>query len=123
MDSLCKDIYVEACGKITNANIFTPNDDGVNDFYYFFDSDVCDSSNIKIVIYNRWGQEFYRYPFNELYSANDTSKYFKSTKIYTHKYWNGFSYNIGPQKADNGIYFILIESPYERKTKSITLVR
>jgi hypothetical protein len=123
VDSLCKDIYVEECGKITNANIFTPNDDGVNDFYYFFDSKVCDSTNIKIIIYNRWGEEFYRYPFNELYKSNETSKYFKPTKFYTHKYWNGFSDNIGPKKADDGVYFILIETPYERKTKTITLIR
>ncbi len=124
VDSLCKDIYVEECGKITNANIFTPNDDGVNDFYNFFDSKVCDSTTIKIIVYNRWGEEFYRYPVNELYRAYDTSKYaIKYTKFYTYKYWNGFYFNTSHQKADDGVYFILIETPYEHKTKTITLLR
>jgi hypothetical protein len=123
VDSLCKDIIVEKCGKTSNANIFTPNNDGINDFYYFFDSEVCDSTAIKIIIYNRWGQEYYRYPINELYTANETNNFFTPTKLYTYKYWNGFSYNIDSQQADEGIYFIVIETPYERKTTTITLSR
>jgi hypothetical protein len=123
MDSLCKDIFIEECGKITNANIFTPNEDGVNDFYYFFDSEVCDSTKIKIVVHNRWGAECYRYPFNELYSANKSSFGYIPTRFYTYRYWNGFLYNIDHEKADDGVYFIVIETPYERKTKTITLIR
>ena len=116
-------IYVEECGKISNTNIFTPNDDGVNDFYYFFDAEACDSSLVKITIYNRWGEEVYRYPFNELYTNNEARPYFIQTKFYSYRYWNGFLYNIGPKKADNGVYFITIETPYERKSKAITLMR
>ncbi len=123
-DSLCKDIYANECGKITNANIFTPNDDEANDLFNFFETQACDSTKIEITVYNRWGEVFYHYPEYGMYELNKPqTQYFKPTKFYTYKYWNGFFYNLGPDKADDGVYFILIETAYERKTKTITLIR
>ena len=42
------------CGK---PNVFTPNADGLNDFLYINFGDVVD--NVRIDIYNRWGQMVY----------------------------------------------------------------
>ena len=123
-DSICKDFFVYDCGKITHANIFTPNEDKTNDLFYFFETESCDSSKINITIYDRWGQVHYHYPEYGLYQLNEPqTQYFIPTRFYTYKYWNGYFNNLGPDKAVNGVYFVVIETPNERKTKTITLIR
>ncbi|MCT4664022.1 MAG: gliding motility-associated C-terminal domain-containing protein [Flavobacteriales bacterium] len=39
-------------------NIFTPNNDGINDYFYFPFGDF--QENMSVEIYNRWGQEIYK---------------------------------------------------------------
>ncbi|MBL7917068.1 MAG: gliding motility-associated C-terminal domain-containing protein [Bacteroidia bacterium] len=124
VDSICKDIYVNECDRISEFNIFTPNDDNVNDLLYFFEGNSCDSSKISITIFNRWGQVYYRYPILGLFELNEPiSDHFKPTKAYTYKYWNGYFNNLGPKQADPGVYFIIIETPSIRKSRSVTLIR
>ncbi len=38
-------------------NVFTPNSDGMNDYFYLNFGDVTD--NVRLRIYNRWGQMVY----------------------------------------------------------------
>jgi hypothetical protein len=124
VDSVCKEIYVHKCDRISEANIFTPNDDNVNDLLYFFDGNPCDTNSIRISVFNRWGQIYYHYPILGLFELNEPiSDHFKPTKFYTYKYWNGYLNNLGPKQADPGVYFIIIETPSIRKTKTVTLIR
>ena len=49
-------------GPFRPANVFTPNGDGVNDFFYMPDLplDFCDHKFAGIVIYSRWGQQVFQ---------------------------------------------------------------
>lgn len=49
--------------RIVPPNVFTPNGDGMNEFFYF---DPYYNSNIEIYIYNRWGLEVFSSPNYEL---------------------------------------------------------
>ncbi len=77
---------VERCSDcLFIPNAFTPNADGLND--YFGIISLCDISNFSIKIYNRWGQA--------VFTSNDVN--FR---------WNGL------QKADFaeiGTYYYYIE--------------
>lgn len=66
---------------IIAPNVFTPNGDGSNDFFEF---DVTYSSNIEVIITNRWGNVIY-----EQSGINPT--------------WSGLSPNGNP--ANEGTYF------------------
>ncbi len=80
---------------VENANIFTPNDDLINDCFYlknFFD---CETSNIKI--FNRWGEKMY-----ESDNSNDC--------------WEG-------KNAPEGVYFLLAIRNSGIVSYSITLRR
>ncbi len=72
-DTVCKSFVLDKCGKITSANIFTPNFDGNNDVFYFFETEPCDTNNLKINIYDRWGKVYYQYPNPQLYSIQPTT--------------------------------------------------
>lgn len=50
------DIVVEPC-EITIPNIFTPNGDGLNDYFFIINLDVHPNSGVTI--FNRWGQVMY----------------------------------------------------------------
>ncbi|MBI1837068.1 MAG: gliding motility-associated C-terminal domain-containing protein [Flavobacteriia bacterium] len=56
-DTICGFITVEdKCGHITIPNSFTPNSDGINDFYLIaFDSIGC-VSEFELLLFNRWGE-------------------------------------------------------------------
>ncbi len=42
--------------KIFAPNAFTPNDDGVNDFFYMGISGACEAEKFSLKIYDRWGR-------------------------------------------------------------------
>jgi gliding motility-associated-like protein len=68
-------------------NAFTPNADGIND--YFFDTGyVMDVKSYKMSVFNRWGQKIYE-------SADYT------------KFWNGIDSEGNP--AQNGVYVYALE--------------
>jgi len=76
-------------------NVFTPNNDGENDYWYVNFGDVID--NVRVDIYNRWGQLVYNATHYEL-CDEETGAYC----------WNG------KNMADNedcseGLYYYTIE--------------
>ncbi len=44
-----------AC-KLVAPNAFTPNDDGVNDFFYLSITGECEVLQFELKIYDRWGR-------------------------------------------------------------------
>ena len=62
-------------------NVFTPNNDGVNDVFSFDDWDL---SSLYVEIYNRWGERVYHWD-----APNGN--------------WNGIAYN--GDKAPEGVYY------------------
>jgi len=80
------------CGK---PNVFTPNADGLNDFLYINFGDVVD--NVRIDIYNRWGQMVYT-------SIN----YELCDELTGENCWNGINMSNG-EPASEGSYHYTIE--------------
>jgi gliding motility-associated-like protein len=80
-------------------NIFTPNEDGLNDFFEIpgMPADVCTSAFQHIRIYNRWGKEVF----------SSTEHNFK---------WDGKGVN-------DGVYFYVIDYGADKFKGSVTLVR
>ena len=60
--------------NITLSNFFSPNDDGVNDYWDY--SKLKDYSELEITIYNRWGRKVFEH--------SKVNKYFK---------WDGKDFN------------------------------
>lgn len=52
-------IYVSTQLSAFMPSAFTPNGDGLNDYFGF---DVLGATNLDVVIYNRWGQKVYVNP-------------------------------------------------------------
>ena len=85
-------------------NVFSPNDDGVNDI---FDFDVWSLSSMYVEIYNRWGEKIYHWD-----SPNGS--------------WNGKTYN--DDDAPDGVYYFYLKANGEdgylyQQQGSITLLR
>ena len=80
------------CGK---PNVFTPNGDGLNDFLYINFGDVID--NVRIDIYNRWGQMVYT-------SIN----YELCDELTGSHCWDGVNMSNG-EPSSEGSYFYTIE--------------
>lgn|GEM_PF-627553 len=79
-------VDIQSCDEcIKLPNIFTPNNDGHND--YFDILKTCDVINFNIKIYNRWGQM--------VFSSNDVTKS-----------WDG---NFNGHSADVGVYVYELE--------------
>jgi len=83
-------------------NVFTPNNDGVNDFLTINGLSECHNYN-QLEVFNRWG---YR-----IYQSSDPFSVF----------WNGQT-NRG-EPAANGTYFYLLSGPGGSKRGSISLLR
>ena len=123
-DTLCKLYELEDCGKITNANVFTPNFDKINDAFYFFETIPCDTLNLNIWIYDRWGKEYYHYPnYGLMQLSAQPSLLIENTMRYTWRLWNGYQNNLGPKFADAGVYFYIIETNKKRKTGTIQVFK
>jgi len=67
-------------------NVFTPNNDGVNDEYHFGDEMLVE---LRVAIYNRWGQQVYA--FNDVKGS-----------------WDGKSFN--GELVPEGVYFFTMEA-------------
>jgi gliding motility-associated-like protein len=79
------DVSIENCDSVFIPNVFTPNDDGFNDEFYFY---VPINECFKAKIYNRWGRLMYEW--------NDGTKG-----------WNGKNQNNGKPAAGGVYYYIL----------------
>jgi len=83
-------------------NIFTPNDDGINDIYEFSGQITCQI--LKLSIYNRWGQL--------MFETDDVTKL----------QWDGM--NKSHQKVPDGTYFYILNAKNGKVFKgTIALVR
>ena len=87
-DNMCHDTisYPVQTIAITIPNVFTPNDDGVNDFYELQDEGI---SNVTAVIFDRWGKKV-----GEINGINDG--------------WDGVNIATG-LPCNDGTYFVVLE--------------
>ncbi|GAB3196378.1 gliding motility-associated-like protein [Pontibacter aydingkolensis] len=92
-------VKVPVISDYVPANIFTPNGDGLNDFFEIpaLPSDFCTAQFASIKIFNRWGKEVFA----------STSNAFK---------WDGKGVN-------DGVYFYVIDYQTSTYKGSVTLVR
>ena len=94
----CK-VWVQC--PIENINIFTPNNDGVNDFFIPINLDQY--PNPTLIVYNRWGQiVFYE---NENYQ-ND---------------WEGTHYQSGDQLTKDFYYYFITPESKKFNYKDINI--
>ncbi len=103
-DSISKEIIVVEPSEVTIPNVFTPNGDGNNDFFYA----MSEGLEVEImIIFNRWGRKVFEWD-------NVGGK------------WDGKSTN-GTEFADGVYYYIFHGLGFDKaiyeKHGSITLVR
>lgn len=124
IDTLCKQYVFEDCGEITDVNVFSPNFDKTNDVFYFFKTLPCDTVNLKIWVYDRWGKEHYYYPNWSAIQLQAQPSLLKEKEMrYSWRFWNGYQNNIDSKFADAGVYFYIIETNKKRKTGSIQVFK
>lgn len=87
------DSLIEA-DTLVMPNVFTPNNDGINDFFHPVKENGITIN--QIYIFNRWG--------NLIYNVN-------SPQIS----WDG---NVGNEKASDGVYYWIVEYQNSKGTKS-----
>jgi gliding motility-associated-like protein len=61
IDSVYKTIHVDFASDIMVPNVFTPNDDGVNDIYFLKTTNI---TLVTVVIFDRWGHKVYELTSN-----------------------------------------------------------
>jgi gliding motility-associated-like protein len=86
VDSLTKQAVVELGYKYFIPAGFSPNGDGLNDYFKLSGEDVIDFS---MIVYNRWGQK--------LYQSFDMDNG-----------WDGKT-KLGDEVVDGGVYFYRVE--------------
>jgi gliding motility-associated-like protein len=96
-------VFTEANPEIYTPNMFTPNDDGLNDKFFVYGLGIRD---FDLKIFNRWGEKVYE-------STEQTQG------------WDGFFRN---EKQEPGAYVYYLQVVYLNnkkfsKTGSVTLVR
>lgn len=99
-------VYTADVKKVKTANVFTPNNDGLNDFF-LLDGLTSPCDEAEITIYNRWGQEMYK----------SSSTNFK---------WDGKDNN--GLNATEGVYFYIasfkqLNAPKKQLHGTVTLIR
>ncbi len=80
-------------------NVFTPNQDGINDL---FKVNLCDSINFNLVIYDRWGLKIF-----------ETNKFKQG--------WDGYTTSGVP--CIDGSYFYLVTTENKKKKGFFQLIR
>lgn len=97
--------FADSLNKVKTINVFTPNNDGINDYFKLEGLSKCGEA--EIIIYNRWGQEIFK----------SSDKDFK---------WDGKTTNGEP--VSEGVYFYL--GSFKKQNEStvklhgtITLIR
>lgn len=104
IDTIFKTLIITNCDtsnedcQLFIPNVFTPNGDGINDFFYPLISSSCLLTEYEMLVYNRWGVQIYK-------TTNQTDK------------WDG-KYN--GQEGFNDVYIYLITYKTQSKqTKTI----
>ena len=105
--TLCTDtvfFLIDAQGIPNINNVFTPNNDGINDSYTFNEHEM---ENIEVQIFNRWGQQVYAWEG-------------------INKNWNGVDAN-GQDVAEGAYFYVLkadgVDGHYYIEKGTITLLR
>lgn len=75
-------------------NVFTPNSDGENDYFFLNVGDV--ENNVRLEIFNRWGQQVY-----------GSMNYERCTDSQDRDCWDGTNYNTGKVCAEGTYYYVL----------------
>ncbi len=88
------DFCVEPCPQIDFPNVFTPNSDGINDF--FTSEGARNIAELRMEIFNRWGVKVYESLSPEDFFSNG---------------WDGTDMNTGEKCADGVYYYVCIYSP------------
>ncbi|MBL7111650.1 MAG: gliding motility-associated C-terminal domain-containing protein [Bacteroidales bacterium] len=86
------EIQVEP-SKLDMMNVFTPNNDGINDIFLV---DAKSLRDFKISIYNRWGKLVY--------------EHIQTEDRWDWEGWDGTILGKGNRKAEPGVYFYVIEA-------------
>ena len=111
-------VFVEDCmPTYTVPNIFTPNDDGVNDKWGIKFSDTQYIKNFQLNIFNRWGIPILQTP--EVSQKDNSKINFSAIK------WDG--HTTSGEECTPGIYFYLIKFEVNGENKifkgNVTLIR
>ena len=85
---------------IENINVFTPNNDGINDF--FVPVNLDDYPNPSVLVYNRWGKLVY---------ANENYQYD----------WDGTHFKSGNELND-GLYYYIVDPESNKYDYAINLI-
>ena len=101
-DTVFFDIDIQGVPEI--SNVFTPNSDGVNDYFFFGEFGM---NTVSVEIYNRWGQMVYAWDGAD-------------------KSWNGI--DISGKSVPEGVYFYSLvaegaDGHYYDEKGSVTLLR
>lgn len=92
--------------EVMIPNIFSPNNDGVNDGFRLFYAEECLPTNFELFLYNRWGNEVYR-------STDPTTS------------WDG-QFNGKPHPQEVLVYWCRYQLPdgtTEERKGAVTLIR
>jgi len=77
-------------------SVFTPNSDGINDFWDIYNIELYEDSGVKVTVFNRWGQIVYQ---------NTTDNVNLGT--YSDKLWNG--QNLQGTNVQIATYYYIVE--------------
>ncbi|WP_424963800.1 Ig-like domain-containing protein [Ekhidna sp.] len=83
----------DVCEKVTPRKGFTPNGDGINDFFYINDIELYPNNNVQI--YNRWGNKVF-----------EIDGYDNQSRVWSSEVTQGVSY--GEKIVPDGTYYYLI---------------
>ena len=109
-DSVEVTLVTEIC-EFEVPNVFTPNNDGNNDYFWIENLDKF--PNTEVYIMNRWGQKVFE-------SANYGGQCVNNGDSGC---WNGKVNNTGADCPEGTYYYIIRPPGEEERTGSLTLFR
>ncbi|WP_221406684.1 Ig-like domain-containing protein [Ekhidna lutea] len=83
----------DLCDKVTPRKGFTPDGDGINDFFYIKDIELYPNNNVQI--YNRWGNKVF-----------EIDGYDNQSRVWSSEVTKGLTY--GEKIVPDGTYYYLI---------------
>lgn len=109
-DTISFTIVVEDSAGIILPNVFSPNQDGINDDYQIQLQAAWHFETLEAQIYNRWGEVVQERNFNNeaLADASPPQADSMTKKASTLTLWDGFTLSGKP--ANEGTYFIVINA-------------
>ncbi len=125
-DTISFTIVVEDSAGIIFPNVFSPNQDGINDDYQIQLQAAWHFETLEAQIYNRWGEVVQQRSFNSEALAGDSTSLSMTKKPTTLTLWDGFTLSGKP--ATEGTYFIVVNATLKDGKKTtqkiaVSLVR